>query len=241
MNLGEWIVQQVFSTAAPLIGKIKPETLSNYISVIRSYYIDLGHLIAAFKDYTIKRALARAISLFPSTKKSKLLIIKDILDKIVTFSPCKADININAVFMMAFTGFLYIGEIIYPNRKAKDFSIIKALYSDVRIAPNSHLIVFYLKWSKIDKTYSGINIQIATILGDYLCPIAAIIQLFNYDPWPLSDPLFSVNNKAFLVLVVYKILLICLAASSILPNSYSNHSFCRGAAQYIYNYSFTKS
>jgi len=59
---------------------------------------------------------------------------------------------------MAFTGFLRIGEITYPNRKAKDFSTIKALHSDVRIAPNSHLIVFYLKQSKTDKTYSGVNI-----------------------------------------------------------------------------------
>ena len=64
-----------------------------------------------------------AILLFPSTKKSKLLIIKDILDKIITSKPYKADININARFIMAFTGFLYIGEIIYPNRKAKNFSI----------------------------------------------------------------------------------------------------------------------
>ena len=76
---------------------------------------------------------------------------------------------------MAFTGFLYIEEIIYPNRKVKDFSTTKALYSNIRIAPNSYLIVFYLKQSKIDKIYSGINIQIAAVLGDRLCPIAVII------------------------------------------------------------------
>ena len=120
-------------------------------------------------------ALAKAILLFLSTKKSKLLIIKDILDKIITFSPYKADINVDTAFIMAFTGFLCIGEIIYLNRKAKDFSIIKALYSDVRIAPNGHLMVFHLKQSKIDKTYSGVNIQIAAVLGDRLCPIAAMI------------------------------------------------------------------
>ena len=71
--------------------------------------------------------------------------MKDILDKIITFSPCKADINVDAVFIMAFIGFLYIGEIIYLNRKVKDFSTIKALCSDVRIAFNGYLIVFYLK------------------------------------------------------------------------------------------------
>jgi len=68
------------------------------------------------------------------------------------------DINVDIVFIIAFTGFLYIGEIIYINRKAKDFSTLRALYSNVRIAPNSYLIVFYLKRSKIDKTYSGVNI-----------------------------------------------------------------------------------
>ena len=85
------------------------------------------------------------ILLFLSTKKFKLLIIKNILDKIITFSPYKVDINIDIVFIIAFAGFLYIGEIMYPNRKAKDFSTIKALYSNIRIAPNSYLIIFYLK------------------------------------------------------------------------------------------------
>ena len=89
----------------------------------------MGHLITAFKDYTIKRALAGAILLFLFTKKSKLLITKDILDKIITFSPYKADININIAFIITFAGFLCIKEIIYPNRKAKDFSTTKGLYS----------------------------------------------------------------------------------------------------------------
>ena len=178
------------------------------------------------------------ILLFLSTKKSKLLITKNILDKIVTFSPYKADINVDAAFIIAFTGFLYIGEIIYPNRKAKDFSIIKALYSNVRIAPNGHLIVFYLKQSKTDKTYNGVNIQIATILGDCLCPIAIIIWLFNYNLRPLLNLLFSVNNKAFSVLVVRKILSTRLAAGGILPNSYFNHSFYKGVVQYAHNCGF---
>ena len=134
----------------------------------------------------------------------------------------------DAIFIIIFIGFLRIGEIIYPNRKVKDFSTIKALYSDVRIALNSYLMVFYLKWSKIDKTYSGVDIQITIVLGDRLYPIAVIIWLFNCNPQPLSDPLFSVNNKAFSVLVVRKILLTRLAAGGILPDGYSNHFFCRG-------------
>jgi hypothetical protein len=85
-------------------------------------------------------------------------------------------------FIIIFTGFLYIEEIIYLNRKIKDFSTIRALYSNIRVIPNGYLIVFYLKWSKIDKTYKGVNIQITTILGDCLYPIAIIIQLFNYNP-----------------------------------------------------------
>jgi hypothetical protein len=142
---------------------------------------------------------------------------------------------------MVFTGFLYIEEIIYLNRKVKDFSTTRALYNNIRIAPDSYSIIFYLKWSKTDKTYSGINIQIAAVPENRLCPIATIIYLFNYDPRPLSDLLFSVNNRVFSAPVVYKILSTCLAASGILPNSYSNYSFCRGVAQYIYNYGFVES
>jgi hypothetical protein len=130
--------------------------------------------------------------------------------------------------MIVFIGFLYIGEIIYLNRKVKDFSTTRAFYNNIRIAPNGYLMVFYLKWSKTDKIYSGINIQIAAVLGDYLYPIAVIIYLFNRDPRPLLDLLFSVNNRVFLAPVVYKILLTYLAAGSILPNSYSNYSFYRG-------------
>jgi hypothetical protein len=85
------------------------------------------------------------ILLFLSIKKFKLLIIKDILNKIVTFSPCKADINVDTAFIMAFAGFLCIREIIYLNRKVKDFSTTKALYSDIGITPDSYLMVFYLK------------------------------------------------------------------------------------------------
>jgi len=178
--------------------------------------------------------------LFPFTKKTKLLITKDILDKIITFGPCKADANMDAVFTIAFAGFLYIGEITYPNRKAKNFSTTRALHSDVRIASNGYLIVFYLKQSKTDKTYSGVNIQIAAIPGDRLCPVAAIIRLFNRNPRPLLDPLFSVNNRAFSALVVRKILLTRLASGGILPNGYSNYFFRRGAAQYAHNYGFAE-
>jgi len=60
--------------------------------------------------------------------------------------------------------------------------------------------------------------------------MAVIIRLFNRNPRPLLDLLFSVNNIAFLALVVRKILLTHLAGGGILPNSYSNYSFCRGVA-----------
>ena len=182
-----------------------------------------------------------AILLFLFTKKTKLLIIKIILDKIIIFRLYNADININIIFVMAFAGVLYIKKIIYLNRKVKDFSTIKAFYNNIIITPNGYLMVFYLKQSQIDKIYNSINIQITIILGDRLYPIAVVIWLFNRDPQPLSNPLFSINNKAFLTLVIYKILLIHLTTNSILPNSYSNYSFYKGAVQYIYNYSFIKS
>jgi hypothetical protein len=55
------------------------------------------------------------------------------------------DANINTAFIMAFTGVLYIGEIIYLNKKVKNFSTTRALYNNIRITPNGYLMVFYLK------------------------------------------------------------------------------------------------
>ena len=127
----------------------------------------------------------------------------------------------------------------YPNRKAKDFSTTRTLRSDVRIALDGHSMVFHLKRSKTDKTHSGVDIQIAAVPGDRLCPVAAMIRLFNRDPRPLSDPLFSANDRAFSAPVVRKILLTRLAAGGILPDGY-NHSFRRGAAQHAYNRGFAE-
>ena len=84
-----------------------------------------------------------AILLFLFTKKTKLLIIKDILNKIITFKPYKVDINVDIVFIIAFTNFLYIEKNIYLNRKIKDFSTIRAFYSNIRITPNGYLMVFF--------------------------------------------------------------------------------------------------
>ena len=71
--------------------------------------------------------------------------------------------------------------------------------------------------------------------------MAVIIRLFNHNPWPLLDLLFSVNNIAFSAPVVHKILSTRLAGGGILPNGYSNHSFRRGAAQYTHNCGFAES
>ena len=46
-----------------------------------------------------------AILLFLFIKNTKLLIIKDILDEIIVFRICKADINIDIVFIIIFKSF----------------------------------------------------------------------------------------------------------------------------------------
>ena len=98
-----------------------------------------------YSGTSLRNTLVGAILLFLFTKKTKLLIIKNILNKIVTFGPHKADINIDIVFIIVFIGVLNIKKTIYPDRKAKDFNITRALYRNIKIAPNSYLIVFYFK------------------------------------------------------------------------------------------------
>ena len=102
------------------------------------------------------------------------------------------------------------------------------------ISPASRVLI-------LNQYKSPLNTCTILFIRSVTCPIAVIIWLFNRDPRPLSDPLFSVNDKVFLVPVVCKILLMYLVTGGILPDSYFNYSFYRGAAQHIYNYGFVKS
>ena len=81
-------------------------------------YINRILLVIVFKNASLCHILDRAISLNPNLKEAtlKLLILYSILTKIITSSNLILGVNTNTAFCLAFTGYLYIGEISYTNK-----------------------------------------------------------------------------------------------------------------------------
>jgi hypothetical protein len=224
------------------MGRIKAETLSSYVSAIRSCHVDKQLPTATFDSPVIKRLLAGALSLSPPTKRARLPITRDILSKIVTAGISKKYRNLDAAFTLAFAGFLRMGEITYTTkeRKAPSFSAIKVTRSDIQFSSNLDHMLLRLKRSKTDSEHHGVSITIAAT-GDDLCPVQAMKRLFDEDRKDPLSPLFSLDGGAFSAAAVQALLVKRLTAANVLAKGYSGHSFRKGAAQHAKDHGFTDS
>lgn len=92
-----------------------------------------------------------------------------------------------------------------------------------------------MKKSKTDIKYIRLEIIIATI-NNISCSISAFHQLFIFDSQPSNAPLFKYDNGvAFACKPIILILCLKLEVSGILCQAYSDHSFCKNAAQHVFN------
>jgi hypothetical protein len=108
--------------------------------------VDYGISIIAFKDPIVYRLLAEAAAISPLAKKDKQPITRDILAQVVTYGPSLPDVNTDAVFTLAFTGFLRMGEITYTTAELKNqttFLAKKATQHDITFTPSG--MTFRLK------------------------------------------------------------------------------------------------
>ncbi len=139
-------------------------------------------------------------TLFPSVKSTRLPITKDIFKKI-TAQPMKSleDLNIDAVFKIAWVGFLRLGEITYTASELKKKSTFVETHttrSDISLAEGDQYAVLRLKRSKTDVDHSVVQIMLAAT-GESTCPVAALQKLFQTDPQPANAPLFRLGFGAF--------------------------------------------
>ena len=148
--------------------------------------------------------------MFPQTKRTRLPITKDFLEKITSYKPQSLhDLNIDTAFKIAWAGFLYMEEFTYTkmepgNRKL--FSGAKLTRSDITFSENDQNVVLRLKRSKTDVKHTGVEIIIAAT-NDSLCPLSALCKLFMLDPQPNNAPLFSLaGGDAFVCNPVIEIL-----------------------------------
>ena len=118
--LEEWTPNRIFGSILPKQGQLKPETVANYLSTLKSYYIDRRMSLKGFDDPCMGLIIKRGKRLFPSKKRNRLPITKDILEKITKDEPLMVeDLNVDMVFNVAWAGFMQIGELTYTAAELK--------------------------------------------------------------------------------------------------------------------------
>ena len=172
--------------------------------------------------------------LFPSKKRNRLPITKNILEKITKDEPFSVtDLNVDTSFKVVWPGFMRMGELTYTAAEAKKATFAETGLTrwDIYFAESDQYAILRLKRSKTDTEHTGVQIiQAAT--GERICPLAALRKLFIQGPRPANALLFRLQSAAFFRQDVVKILKQRTAAVGLSVSNYSSHSFRRRIAQH---------
>jgi hypothetical protein len=188
-----------------------------------------------FNDAWLKRIIAgiRRATLFKHKKRATPLtpdLLRLATAPYASFTQVN-NVNIDAAFKLAFSGFLRSGEFMANNKLNKHTSEnTKLTRSNITFGPNNKHILLRLKRSKTDLLHKGVKIVIAAT-GENICPVKALRRLWALDPQPPSAPLFRLARSSFKYSVVILMLQHRLAQANV-PNhkTYQGHSFRREAA-----------
>src|SRR5579871_653565 len=219
--LSDWI--------ADTLEKAKPETVSLYITAIKSRHIDFGYDTKVFDDPRIKRMLQGALCLFETTPiRDRGEITGPLLLKMVkALNPnLHDDANLIAAFTVAFAAFLRPGDFTWSSW---DSSSHKIRLSRGSVSFTHDGAILHLPRSKTDKFGKGASITLASA-PDECCPVRALRRIFDRYPLPVDRPLFNKQlgafNRTWLESAIRRTIL--HAGSN--PTIFSGHSFRRGAA-----------
>lgn len=232
--LEEWAANRVFGSSLPKQGQVKPDTVQNYLSGLKSYHIDCRLSLSGFDSPRMALIIKGGKRLFPSKKRNRRPITKDILEKITEDEPLTVDdLNADTAFKVAWAGFLRLGEITYTATEAKkaSFKDKKVTRSDISFSEGDQYAILRLKRSKTDTEHTGVQIVLAAT-GEKTCPVNALRRLFIQDPRPADAPLFRFSSSAFSRQNVVAILKKRIASIGLSDTSFSGHSFRKGAAQH---------
>lgn len=233
-TLGEWVTGRIFGSTTTKQGQIKPETVETYLSALRSYHVDQRMPTEVFESPWLKRIIKGGHRLFPSAKRNRLPITKDVLRRITTTTSLSVDdLNYNTAFKVAWAGFLRVGEFTYtPQALAMpSFSQTGLTRSDITFSEDDDYAILRLKRSKTDVKHTGVEIILAAT-NSSTCPVTALRLLFERDHQPPRAPLFSLQNGPFTRKSVIDFLKARLVTAGIPIEGYSGHSFRKGAAQH---------
>lgn len=235
--LEEWAANRIFGSTITKQGQVKPDIVLSYLSALKSYHID-RQLSLKVDDPRMALTIQVGRRLFPSKKRNRLPITKDILEKITGDEPhTVTDVNIDTAFKVAWAGFMRLGELIYTAADAKKatFAETGLTRSDISFAEGDQYAILRLKRSKADTEYTGVQIILAAT-EERTCPVAALNRLFTQDPQPANAPVFRLQSAAFSRQGVVNIFNQRIAAASLPESKFSGHSFRKGAAQHAADY-----
>ncbi len=85
--LEEWAAPRIYGSTLPKQGQIKPDTVLSYLSALKSYHIDRRLSLKGFDDPRMALIIKGGRRLFPSKKRNRLPITKNILEKITEDEP----------------------------------------------------------------------------------------------------------------------------------------------------------
>ena len=233
-----WVCARVIGSHGET--RIKPKTISHYLSALRSVHVDKRLTTTVFTNEHLKRLLDGAKRLDDGSKlRIRRPITLPILEKIVKPAPPPSTslsttqldaLRVDTAFKVAFAGFLRMGEFTYTKAELKDrvtFQRERLLLADVEVKP-SHAVLT-LKRSKASQ-FQSVFIRMART-GSSTCPVTALEALQRHDTRPNTLPLFMLSSGSFSRTELLNILNTRLRATSLWEEGYTGHSFRKGAAQ----------
>ncbi len=189
--LEEWAATRIVGSTLPKQGQIKPSAVLNYLSALKLYHIDRRLSLRGFDDPRMALIIKGGRRLFPSKKRNRLPITKEILEKITEEEHLSStDLNGDNAFKVAWAGFIRMGELTYTAGEAKKatFAEKDLKWSGISFAEGDQYAILRLKRSKTDTEHTGVQIILAAT-GEPTCPVAALRRLFIQDPRPRNAPL----------------------------------------------------
>lgn len=240
-SLAPWIVTRTYGlTGSATLGQLAGNSISDYVSGLRSVHVDLDLPITIFECPHIRRLIAGASTLFPKRPSlPKLVVTRSLLLRLLSpeayMGESDADrLTLNAAFALAFSGFLRMGEFTWSTKEVQSTRTFAATRPTRRcITMEDGHMEFFLPRSKTDVKKEGITILLAAA-GDAACPVSNMQILLSSLAGSPDSPLFSLNEGTFTRARVLKRLDRRLANIGIPPGSLTGHSFRKGAAQHAH-------
>ncbi len=190
--LEEWAATCIFGSTLPKQGQIKPDAVLSYLSALKLYHIDRRLSLWGFDDSQMALIIKRGRRLFPSKNRSRLLMTKEIFEKIMEEELLSiTDLNVDTIFKVAWAGFMRMRELRYTAAEAKKatFAETGLTRSDISFAEGDQYAILRLKRSKTDTEQTGVQIILAAT-GESICSVAALRRLFIQDRRPPNALLF---------------------------------------------------